>query len=247
MAKHSIWVRLFHGIGHAETIHTIAQAEFVRTLLFPTVTAMATGTAGVLGGIPIMWVIAATAVAFMGAAQGVLSASTYLERKNPAYKLQVLKTLFNYDLVAIAAPNRKQRKSAAAQGGAPAIPAFRHLVKGQLGIEIWNRASFPISIIVSAAETEVEGLKPPRATFPKKPVIIQPGTTMWVHDDPIEFDNMLCDNLDGKMDLTVKYGLPGKENFEIKYRGAVEVFMESYGLLKGIYFHPESDSRTPTN
>jgi hypothetical protein len=58
---------------------------------------------------------------------------------------------------------------------------------------------------------------------------------------------MLCDNLDGKMDLTVKYGLPGKENFEIKYRGAVEVFMESYGLLKGIYFHPESDSRTPTN
>jgi hypothetical protein len=71
-------------------------------------------------------------------------------------------------------------------------------------------------------------------------VIIHPGTTLWVHDDAIDLENMLCDNLEGNMDITVKYGLPGKEHFEISQKGSVEIFMEPYGLLKGIYFHPAS-------
>jgi hypothetical protein len=240
MAKRNILMRCLEWLGHAQTIQAIVQAEFVRTLLFPTVVAVATGTAGILGGIPLMYVIVATALAFMGTAQGILSASTYLERKNPAHKLQVLKTLFNFNLVPISAPNRKHRRSAAAQGGAPAVPAYRHFVKGQLGFEIWNRASFPISVIVEAAETEIEGLKPPRTSYPKPPVIVHPGTTVWVHDEAIELDNMDCEDLEGKMDVTVKYGLPGKEHFEIRQVGWCEIFMESYGLLKAIYFHPAS-------
>ena len=223
VAKRNFWLRLLEWTGHAEAIHAIAQAEFVRTLLLPLVTAMATGTAGILGHIPLMWVFMATAVAFAGAAVGILSASTYLERKNPAHKLTVIKNLFNFELVPITGPSRKHRRAATAQGGAPAVPAFRHFVKGQLGFEVWNRSSFPMSIIVIAAETEIEGLKPPRAKYPKPPVIIQPSTTMWVHDDAIDLDNMLCDNLDGAMDITVKYGLPGKEHFEIHQKGTVEI------------------------
>jgi len=233
--------KLFEWIGHAETIHTIAQAEFFRTLLWPTAIAVVTGAAGILGHIPLMWVMMATALAFMGASQGVLSASTYLERKNPAHKLQVLRTLFNYDLVPITGPNRKQRRAATKEGGAPAVPAFRHLVKGQLGIELWNRSSFPISVVVTEGETEIEGLKPPRVKYPKQPVIIQPGTTFWVHDEPIEFENnTVCDNFDGSIDLKINYGLPGKEHFEMQHKGTVEIFMEPYGLLKQVYFHPES-------
>jgi hypothetical protein len=125
MAKRSLPGRALEVLGHFETIHTIAQAEFVRTLLLPTVTTVATGAAGVLGGIPLMWVFMATAVAFAGSAVGVLAASSYLERKNPAHKLQVIKSLFNFDLIPINGPNRKHRKAAAAQGGAPAVPAFR--------------------------------------------------------------------------------------------------------------------------
>lgn len=248
MAKRSLPGRALEVLGHIETVHTIAQAEFVRTLLLPTVTTVATGTAGILGGIPLMWVFMATAVAFAGSAVGILAASSYLERKNPAHKLQVIKSLFNFDLVPIAGPNRKHRKAAAAQGGVPAVPAFRHFVKGQLGFEVWNRSSFPISIIATAADTEIEGLKPPRAKYPKEPLIIQPGTAIWIHDDAIDLGNMLCDNLDGKMDMTVKYGLPGREHFEIRQKGTVEIFMEPYGLLNGIYFHPtSSDAGLPDN
>jgi hypothetical protein len=213
----------------------------------PTVTALATGGAGWVGGLPLMWIIMATAVAGAAAATGILNASTYLERKNPAHKLTVIKTLFNFSLVPISPPNRKQRRSATAQGGAPAVPAFRHFTKMQLGFEIWNRASFPMSAIVASAETKIEGLKPPRAKYPKDPVIIQPGTTVWVHDDAIEVDELLCDNLDGEMDIVVKYGLPGKENYEIRHHGTVEIFVEPFGQYKGIYFHPASETGKPSD
>jgi len=135
--------RALDAIGHAQTVQTIVQAEFVRTLLLPMVTAVATGAAGIFGHVPLMWVIMATALAFAGAAMGILSASTYLERKNPAHKLTVIKNLFNFELVPINGPNRKHRRAAAKEGAEPAVPAFRHFVKGQLGVEVWNRSSFP--------------------------------------------------------------------------------------------------------
>jgi hypothetical protein len=236
--KRNIVVRTLETLGHLHTLHAIAQAEFVRTLLLPVVIAVATGAAGWIGHIPLMWIIMAVALAFMGTTQGVLSASTYLERKNPAHKLQVLKHLFNFDLVPINPPNRKHRRSAAAQGGAPAVPAHRHFQKGQLGIEVWNRSSFPLSIIVQSAETEIEELKPPRAKYPKPPMVLEPGNTLWIHDDAIDLEDMDCGNLDGSMEIIIKYGLPGKEYFEIKQKGTVEIFMESFGQYKGLYFHP---------
>jgi hypothetical protein len=185
-----------------------------------------------------MWIMVGTVLIFAGVVQSFLRVDEYRERKDPSHKLAVTRTLFNFDLVTISGPNRRHRRSAAAQGGAPAVPAFRNFTKGQLGIEIWNRASFPMSLIVETAETEIEELKPPRAKYPKPPVIIQPGQTMWVHDDAIEMDSMLCENLGGEMDITLKYGLPRKEHFEIHHKGTVEIFMEPYGLLKGVYFHP---------
>jgi hypothetical protein len=42
------------------------------------------------------------------------------------------------------------------------------------------------------------------------------------------------------MEITVKYGLPGKEHFEIRQKGTVEIFMEAFGHYKGMYFHPAS-------
>lgn len=115
---------VFDIAGHIET------AVVLKTILWPTVTALATGTAGIFGHIPIMWVIMATAVSFAATCVGILNSSNYLERKNPAHKLQVLKTLFNFDLVPAGGPNRKQRLAAKAQGGLPAVPAYRHFCKG---------------------------------------------------------------------------------------------------------------------
>jgi len=229
--------KVLEWIGHIETIHTIIQAEFFRTLFWPTVATVTTALSGWLGGVPLMWIVMATALTFMAVSAGMLTASMYLERKNPLNKLQITKTLFNYDLVPITPPNRHQER-ATPKRGTPAVPAFRHFVHGQLGIEILNRASFPISIIVEDAQTEIEGVEPPRVKYPRPPTIIHPHTTMWVHDGRIDMKNSVCDDLDGKMDIKIKYGLPGEEQFDLTQKGTVEVFMEPFGYLKGVYFHP---------
>jgi hypothetical protein len=117
----------FEFAGHIET------AVAVKSLFWPTIMAMATGGAGYFGNVPLMWIIMATVVSFAAVSVGILSSSSYLERKNPAHKLQIIRTLFNFDLVPISGPSRKQRRSASAQGGAPAVPAYRHFIKGQLG------------------------------------------------------------------------------------------------------------------
>ena len=69
MGKRKSWFWLFEWIGRAETLHTLAQAEFVRTLLFPTVTAVATGAAGILGHIPVRTENLSSGVAVMKSAQ----------------------------------------------------------------------------------------------------------------------------------------------------------------------------------
>ena len=240
MAQRNLFWRVLEYLGHAETIHTLVTADFVMRLVWPTVLAVIGAASGWIGGIPVMWIMVGTVLIFGGVVQTFLRVDEYRERKDPSHKLAVIKTLFNYTLAPVPGPNRRHRRSAAAQGGAPAVPAFRNLIKGQLGIEVWNRSSFPMSLIVQAAETKVEELEPPRVKYPKKPVMIQPGQTMWVHDEPIDMGDMLCDNLEGEMDITVKYGLPGRENFEIHWKGTVEIFMEQYGQLKVVYFHPAS-------
>jgi hypothetical protein len=238
VAKRRLLLRLLDYVGHIEAIHGLVTADFITRLIWPTVATVLGAASGWVGGVPIMWIMVGSSLIFMAITQSLLRADEYKERKNPAHKLQVLRTLFNFELVPIVGPNRKQRRHSEKEGTAPAIPAFRHLIKGQLGFEVWNRAAFPLSILVFAAETEIEGIKPPRTTYPKKAVTIEPGTSVWVTDAAIDFEKMVCDNLDGVMDIIVKYGLPGKERFEIRQHGTVEIFMEPYGQLKGVYFHP---------
>lgn len=249
MARRSWWRWALEWTGHAEAIHALVTADFVTRLVWPTVATVLGATSGWFGGIPLMWIIVGSTLIFMAVTQSLLRMDEYRERKNPAHKLAVVRTLFNFELVPISPPNRKHRRSAAAQGGAPAVPAVRHFVKGQLGFEVWNRSSFPISLIVMAAKTKIEDNEPPRADYPNKAIIIQPSTTMWVHDKPIDLEDMICDNLDGSMDILIRYGLPGDERFEIHQKGTVEIFMEQYGHFKGLYFHPdpETDSPTPLN
>ena len=61
----------------------IIHTEFFRTAFLPTAIAVLTGTSGVLGGVPAMWVIMATALAFGGAIQALLRGDELRERKKP--------------------------------------------------------------------------------------------------------------------------------------------------------------------
>jgi hypothetical protein len=98
-------------IGHFETVQAIINTEFVRTLLVPSLMGVMTASAGYFGGIPLMWILMATALAFMATMQGLLRTSEFMERKNPLNKLSILQIGVGLDLTPLPTPNRLQRRS----------------------------------------------------------------------------------------------------------------------------------------
>jgi hypothetical protein len=215
--------KLLEAVSHAETLGSIVHTEFVRTYLVPVVMAAMSGTAGIMGGVPFMWIIMASAVTFWAVAFALFVVDVLRERKSPQNKL-TQRPVFQCDLNTATVPiagNRKQRLAQQAQRQPaqsisptqvhPLVP--RTLYRGQIGIELANNALFPISCILSSAETEITGQRPPRSIFPKQPAIIPPGGIFRFMDDPIELDDMPCQRLSGRINMLVKYGLPENERF----------------------------------
>jgi len=135
--------------------------------------------------------------------------------------------------------NRQQRRASGGQNttgqilseGAVVPGIRRNIDKLQVGVVLKNNATFPISCILVNAETEVATTKPPRSSFPKTCSIVQSGSIFAIIDDPIDMQHLACGRLVGKLDMLVKYGLPGKEVFDLRLKGDLDIAMEDYGLI----------------
>lgn len=223
-------------IGRWQVVQGIV--TLLKPFVWPGIAAMLAGAAGYVGHQPVMWIVMASALSFMGVGVGVFFGDTYRDRKSPRNKLLYTGTAFNYDLK----PMERRARRAAATG---AIQA-RLLDKTQIGVFMHNSAPFPISAILESAETEVEGMKPPRSLFPRAPVTITPGNTVIIADDPIPMDGHICEKLEGHMSITIRYGLPARENLTLRFRGRVEALMRPEGFLQGIYTHWDAEQTLPT-
>lgn len=231
-------------IGHFETIQTIVHTEFVRTLLLPTVWTVLVAAGGYVQGIPLMWIMMAAALTFMAVTQALLRADELKERKNPEHKLTYA-IVFQMDLNEAPMPlvgNRQQRRGQQVRKMPRQMlsptqlspQVSRKIKKGQLGIEVTNNANFPISACLLNADTEIEDFSPPRSDFPKNIVLIAAKDKMRFMDDAMELDDIACQKLNGEMDITVRYGLPGKERYDLKVKGPVQINMEHYGFVSSL-------------
>jgi hypothetical protein len=110
----------------------------------------------------------------------------------------------------------------------------RTLEKGQVAVELTNDATFPLSFILEAAETEVEGLTPPRTPYPKDAITVLPGNKIRSQDSAIILNSLPCGRLTGKMDYKIRYGLPGKEKYEMRLKANLEINMETYGFVTSV-------------
>jgi len=141
--------------------------------------------------------------------------------------------------------NRRQRRAGAVK--AAKLPqtarlasnlvvhgVIRTIDMAQVAIEIKNTASFPISCILQSAETEIAGLTPPRSSFPKQATTIQPGGIVRIGDERINMGRLPCGRLTGKMNICIKYGLPGKEKFEMRQIADIDIMMDRYGLITAV-------------
>jgi hypothetical protein len=221
----------------AHALHTVAQTEFARTLLWPTILTMLTGGAGVLGHIPAMYVIVASGVTFAVITTGLLRASEYRERRTPLNKIVVLGVQVPVSLtptpllLPYLVGNRRQRRSQAAGpvttpppmlSDSTVAPGIKRTLKGaQVGVLLRDNATFPISCILENAETEIATLKPPRSRFPKESSTLSPGATFVITDESIDMAEVPAGKLTVKLSMLVSYGLPGKEIYDLSLRGDI--------------------------
>lgn len=205
-------------LGHFGAVQTILQTEFARNLVWPAVYAVLTGTAGILGGLPLMWVLMAASVAFAATVHSLLKADEYRERRDPLNKLRLAGWNIEHDLLPTDRGN----------------PGARRLNTVKFSVEIHNEASFPISFIVENADSEIEGRHPPRKKFPEPPILVLPGSGVTYVDDPaIDMGGMECDGelKNGRIDFRFRYGLPGKERYDFHVQGRVECTFARNGRL----------------
>jgi hypothetical protein len=232
-------------VGHYETIQSILHVEFVRTLLVPAVTTALTVVAGYVQGLPIMWIMVGGSLVFMGVTQGMLRAAELRLMANPLNKLVVVNVHFARDMASAPMPpqgNRHQRRTQAVvpqmiPGHSIVLGVPRELEWGQIGVEIKNNAVFPISIILQDANSEIAELRPRRGNFPKAPSLMQPGASVTVMDDRIEMNDVACGRLAGKLDMLIKYGLRGDEEFEMRLLADLEIVMEPSGMVLQVVAH----------
>lgn len=221
MSSH--FTKFLDWIGRFQVIQSVVQSEFIGTLLAPVVMSVMAAYAGLVGDVQLMWIIMATALTFMATVQGLLRLSEYMERKSPLNKLVYLRVSVDRGLVVPPPPSGQQT-------GQASIPA-RQLDWIQLGCDIRNVAPFPISVILVSAESEVEGMTPPRAKYPKPAITIRPGLNLTVCDERIAMKGLACGQwLTGKIDLRLKYGRPGKERFALNTKCDVQAVFRSDGM-----------------
>jgi hypothetical protein len=205
----------------AGTAWSIFQSAFFKFYIWPVLSAMMTGAAGYLGGVPLMWVLVAVAIVFACVAQSWLRISEIMERINPRNKLAYIQTVVHMDLKGGPQPTN--------QGGSTG--RARRIEKMQIGVELQNRSSFPMSLIVSNAETEVAGIFPPRTPYPKPAITVLPGGLIRCLDVPILMKDTLCGRLSAKMSIKIKYGMQGDEDDELNFDAVLDIVFQPNGTL----------------
>lgn len=209
----------------------------VKSLLLPIIMSVGTAASGVLGHAPIMWIMMSTSLVFMSIMVAIYFIEINRQTRTPLNKLRYQGTLVNYDLMPEARQARRANQSLSDKN--VIIP--RKIEKVQIGVSIYNSAHFPISVFINNAKTEMEGRRPPRSDYPKGAVLVSPGNTVFLLDDPIEMGGADCKKLEGRLDMKVKYGLSGKEENEMSFIGKVEAYMQHQGFITQIYTHWESE------
>lgn len=215
-------------IGRWQTVQSIV--TFLKPTFGPFVVAALAAITGIAGHEPWMWIIMATSLTFMATIAAMLFAKYYSFMRSPAHKLRYMGTTYTQDLHPL---NRQGRRTSDTTGRI----VKRTIDKSQVGVQLHNSAHFPISAILVEADTEMDGNRPPRATFPKKPVTIFPGNVIMMMDDAIPMNQTPCERLEGRLYIKIKYGLQGNENNELIFKAKLEVLIREDGFVHGTYTH----------
>jgi hypothetical protein len=94
-----------------------------------------------------------------------------------------------------------------------------------------------MSLFIANAETEVEGIPPPRTNYPKAPITILPGGLVRCIDLPIPMNDRPCGRLNAKMSIRVKYGMQGDETEDLNFDAVLEINLQPDGTQTQVFTH----------
>jgi hypothetical protein len=242
---HHVVKPILEWVSHYESVQAILHTEFYKHWVAPLVSGVVTAWLGISEGVPLMWVAVGTSLVIAAVVQTRLRADEWRERRNPLNKIICIGVRVTPQLVPKPLPlagNRSQRRASRGQQQMPIVLASnqiaygieREIAKLQVTCDVKNNATFPVSIILHNAETEIDGEKPPRTKFPKEPSTMQPGEVAMVPDEAIDMDGASCQPLNGKMDMLIKYGMRGDERFELRLTADLQIAMDRFGFISAV-------------
>jgi hypothetical protein len=200
------------------------------SILLPIATALTAVGAGYVQRVPVMWIIMASSLTFMAIIVAMFFVSSFTDMRTPAHKLRYISTVVAVDLAM--PPNRKSKRASTSTTTLGIVQSY--LDKVQVGVQLQNVAAFPISAHIVSATTKMSGKEPPRTEYPKPSVTISPGNVVNMTDVPIEMHSLPCGKMEGVLDMKIKYGRKGRENFELLFKAKLEIFMRKDGLIQFI-------------
>ena len=211
-------------------IDAVARIQLVwGAVLFigPILAAATTGIFGYLEWEPVMWIITASAlVLFAGLASSyqILGLRQFITSMG---KLRYSNTMVACDL--------KEVKPGKTRAISRHVIEHRQIDKMQIGVMLYNSAHFEISAYIESANTSMGGESPPRTDFPKPAATILPGQTVFMLDEAIDMKGRACGNVQGRLEMNIRYGAPHREKYDLSFMGRVEVHMRNTGEMTGHY------------
>ena len=147
-----------------------------------------TAISGAFGGVPIMWIIVGTTVAFAATFAGLVSFRVFKFQRDPQHKFRFVR------------------------------PTVNRTPNGVIiGFEIGNEALFPIGVKIDELRTTcaTRTTLPDRAMLNRQ-FELAPGDITFYNDAIIDIQNVTEQVMIGRLEASIKYGHPGKESFKIE-------------------------------
>lgn len=188
-----MWNRIRPIVDQFATLQTLYQL-----LSAPTAVAMLTGVSGYLGGIPVMWIIVASTIAFAMTAHGLLRISEVTHRMAVENKLQFLNPHIVMDC----------------EWGKDGRPT--RISKMNVGVTLMNRALFPIEYVITSIHAVVEN-RVANAIKLEGFIATSASQALFASwPDAIDLADLNTLDIKGRLDFEIQYGHPGRRIYVIK-------------------------------
>lgn len=204
--------KILDWVGAGSTVYGLVPASWISTYVLPIAAAISAGFAGMLQGVPVIWVI----IGAIWAAVGVLAfLIAYLFWKHlgwPEGKLVFCNVRVH------------RRALASSQGRYELL----------LGFMLQNKAYFPIEIRISDLRTTLSNTIPSSAPYAKTEFRIEPEQTFFFDDYPIHLPLPPTNSvLTGTIAFKIVFGRPGRLRLKLEKLYTVSIGIDSAGEISG--------------